>query len=171
MVIKYMLSTLLTINIVISIICIIYNSWNYYKDYYITMKYMGGILLYPIEYWLYVYMSFFSSLVSIIYLTLRYKLNINKQILNNVLCIISFILMISWLVIFICIILFTNYCNNNYKDRCDGGIINIVIGLISLYIWVFILYITSKRILKSNERYPALEAQASIEISRNNMRL
>jgi hypothetical protein len=173
MIIKYILSLLLSVNIIISLISIIYNVWNYYKESE-SMNCTRNMLcteevLYSSQNLMYLYIPVVSTLISILYLTLRYNFNINKHILNNVICIISFILTILWIVIFIYIILYTKECLNLNVSvyKCEGGIINIVIGLISLCIWFSILYITSKRLLKPNERYPAVEAQASNEMFRS----
>ncbi len=142
--------------------------WINYNDSYITTSQFG----------FYLCVAFVSVLMSILYITLRYSCSKGEKILNNLTCIISFFLTILWMIASICITLLTKDClkiraseevyvnNTNFKGICSGTVVNIVFGFISLCIWFSILLITMKRLLESNKRLPALEAQASNEISR-----
>jgi hypothetical protein len=153
---KYILSSLFGINIFISLICIISNGiWIHYNDIYITTSQFG----------FYLSVSFISLLLSILYLTLRYNCNKNEIILNNVAFLLSFFMTILWMAASICITLLTKDCLQKGYE-CRGTIVNISFGFINLFIWVSILWITLYRFLNITKRYPALEAQASDEISR-----
>lgn len=166
---KYILSSLFWVNIVVSIGSIISSSiWINYNDSYITTSQFG----------FYLCIVFVSALMSILYITLRYSCNKCESILNDLACIISFFLTILCMTASVCITLLTKDCLNirenkevatqttNYKGICNGAIVNVVFGFISLCIWFSILWITMKRLLERSKRLPALEAQASNAIAR-----
>lgn len=158
---KYILSSLFVVNIVVSIGSIISSSiWINYNDSYITTTQFG----------FYLCVAFVSALMSVLYITLRYSCNKCESILNDLACIISFFLTVLCMTASICITLLTKDCLNirASKDKgiCSGAVVNIVFGFISLGIWFSILWITMKRLLERSKRLPALEAQASDAISR-----
>ena len=153
---KYILSSLFIINTIISLICIISNSiWIHYNDIYITTSQFG----------FYLCVSFISTLLSILYLTLRYNCNKDEILLNNITVLFAFFMTILWMAASICITLLTKDCLQKGYE-CRGTVINISFGFIDLFIWIGILWITFHRLLHIMKRYPALEAQASDEISR-----
>lgn len=159
---KYILSPLFMFNILISIGSIVSSGsvWINYNDSYITTSQFG----------FYLCVVFVSALMSILYIILRVFCNKDKNILNNLACVISFFLTILCMIASICITLLTNDCLNirGNKDECRGAVANIVFGFISLCIWFSILWITMKRLLERSKRLPALEAQACDEIARTN---
>ena len=153
---KYRLTSLFITNTIISLVCIISNSiWIHYNDTYITTSQFG----------FYLCVSFISSLLSILYLTLRYNFNKNENVLNSIAGILSFFMTILWMAASICITLLTKDCLQKGYE-CRGTIINISFGFFDLFVWIGILWITFNRFLNITKRYPALEAQASDEISR-----
>ncbi len=153
---KYILSSLFGFNTIISLICIISNSiWIHYNENYIVTSQFG----------FYLCVSFVSALLSFLYLTLRYNCNKNEIVLNNVACLLAFLMTILWMTASICITLLTKDCLQKGYE-CRGTVINISFGFIDLFVWIGILWITLYRFLNITKRYPALEAQASDEISR-----
>lgn len=162
---KYILSSLFAINIVISIssisssIVLINNN-----DSYITSSQFG----------LYLCVAFISFLLSSLYLTLRYNCNKSEQILNNIACLASFFVTVLWTAASICITLLTYNCFNikikSDQNICTSAMFNITFGFIEVCLWLSILWITMKRLIDSYNNYPALEAQASDEISRHEFR-
>lgn len=157
---KYILSSLFIINTIISLICIISNSiWIHYNDIYITTSQFG----------FYLCVSFISTLLSILYLTLRYNSNKEEILLNNITVLFAFFMTILWMAASICITLLTKDCLQKGYE-CRGTVINISFGFIDLFIWFGILWIAFNRFLIITKRYPALEAQASDEIARQTNR-
>jgi hypothetical protein len=159
---RFVLSSIFGLNIFISIGSIISSIiWISYNDAYIITSQFG----------LYICVAFISLLLSLLYLILRYNCHKSEQVLNNMACLVSFFLTILWMVASICITLLTSNCFKirlqNDKNICTGAIFNIVSGFIELCLWISILWITIKRLLERYKREPALEAQASNEISRN----
>lgn len=159
---KYILSSIFSVNIFISIGSIISSIiWISYNDIYITTSQFG----------LYLCVAFISLLLSSLYLILRYNCNRSEEILNNIACLASFFVTILWMVASICITLLTSNCFSTRiksdQNICGGAIFNILSGFIELCLWISILWITIKRLLERYKRIPALEAQASHEISRN----
>jgi hypothetical protein len=159
---NYILSSIFGINIIISIGSIISSIiWITYNNSYIITSQFG----------LYLCVAFISLLVSCLYIILRYNYHKSEILLNNIACIVSFVVAILWLMASICITLLTNDCFkirfNDNKNVCIGAIVNILTGFIELCLWIAILWITVKRLLDRYKRIPALEAQASYEISRN----
>lgn len=154
---KYILSTLFIINTLISLVCIISSIiWIQYNENYIDTSQFG----------FYLCVTFISIFLSILYLTLRYNCNKNIVILNNVASCLSIGMTILWLAACVCMTLLTRECLLSKTNNCTTSIINISFGFLELLIWLSILWITCKRSLDIYTRYPALEAQASDEISR-----
>lgn len=159
---KYILSSIFGVNIFIAIGSISSSIiWINKNDSYITSSQFG----------LYLCVAFISLLLSSLYLTLRYNCHKSEEILNNVACLVSFFVTILWTAASICITLLTNNCFSikvkEDQNICTGSIFNIIFGFIEVGLWLSILWITMKRLIDRYNNYPALEAQASDEISRN----
>lgn len=154
---KYILSSLFLINTLLSLTCIISSIiWLHYNENYINTSQFG----------FYFCVTCISILLSALYLTLRYNCNNKINILNYGVLFLSIVMVILWLAASICMSLLTRECLLIKTNSCTVSIINISLGFIELIIWYSILWISCKRSLDIYTRYPALEAQASDEISR-----
>lgn len=160
---KYILSSLFGINILLSVSASISGTiWVHNNGNYITTS----------QFAFYLCVSFISTIVGIIYLCIKHTDTFTifnySEVINNIACLCSFIITLLWVAASICIALLTKDCLNikfNEKDICSGATANIVLGISLLFVWLSILWISLKRLLRLYRRTPALEAQASHEIS------
>lgn len=156
---KYLLSSLFSINIVLSLAAGIFGSIWVNND--IETSQIA----------FYLSISFTSMFVGCVYLIIKNKCSVNRNIdtsryLNFIACLSSFIITILWIAVSICISLITKDCLNinTLNDICTGATVNIILSVLSLLVWFSILWISLYRLLNMYRRFPALEAQACDEI-------
>lgn len=121
---------------------------------------------------LYLCIGFISFTLDVFYLSIKhipsFELHFNKNIINSFTCFFSFILAIIWLVSSIYMSIISKECINNFGSQiCIHYIVNTICGFILMLIWILFICITLKRLSNLYKKSPALEAQASDEISRN----
>ena len=162
---KYIISSLFASSIFLSISAGVSGIvWIYYNGNYIKTS----------QFAFYLTICFISTFVSCIYLFLKHSkqfaISRYSESINNVACVFSFIITLLWVAASICISLLTKDCldiKTLNAGICSGATVNIVLSFLSLFIWFSILWISIKRLLDAYKRIPALEAQASHEISNN----
>jgi len=157
---KYILQSLFCINLCISIGCIINNGfWINYNDMYIKTSQFG----------FYLCVTCISILFNILLIILKYNYHKSEQILNNLICLFSFLLVILWTAASITITLLVTFVQiHEFSQTFIHIIANSVLGFINVCIWFVIFCITIVQFINVYKKEPALEAQASDEISRHN---